>query len=140
MKQAVGVFGVVLFVLAVGACQSASERQAALMDAGLCKPAAIRSASNPDERYYHCRGLNWRDTTEVKDRLGKLRADPTRYQQYCTPDAAGSQFLDTMWVAICGDTPQLEAAQSKPQPNPFQALGSIQIDAQKKANTKEGEQ
>ena len=59
------------------------ERQQALRDKGLCTPEAIRNASEPDERFLHCRGKDWTGTTDIKDALRKLPSDSDARKAEC---------------------------------------------------------
>lgn len=71
------------------------ERQKTLKAAGLCTPQAIRSIPEPDERFWHCRGQDWTGSTEIKEKLAELSADPAAYREYCeTPifDGLGIQL------------------------------------------------
>ena len=56
------------------------ERMNALKTEGLCSPQAIRSAPEPDERFWHCRGNDWNGTAHIKDKLAELSSDPDGYQ------------------------------------------------------------
>ena len=60
------------------------ERQAALRDKGLCTPESIRKASEPDERFWHCRGEDWTGTTQIKDKLAELLSDPPAHRDFCS--------------------------------------------------------
>jgi len=80
-----------------------SERQQTLKAKGLCTPEAIRSAPEPDERFWHCRGHDWTGSTRIKDKLAELSADPDGYQAGC----------DKLWfdplgikMALCDDLEQ----------------------------------
>ena len=71
-----------------------SERQQTLKAKGLCTPEAIRSAPEPDERFWHCRGHDWTGTTDLKDHLAKL-STPAAYREYCKKsifDGLGIQY------------------------------------------------
>jgi hypothetical protein len=79
------------------------ERQKTLKAAGLCTPQAIRSAPEPDERFWHCRGEDWTGSTQLKDKLAELSADPEGYKAGC----------DKLWfdplgikMALCDDLEQ----------------------------------
>lgn len=59
------------------------QRQKALRDKGLCTPQAIREASEPDERFWHCRGEDWTGTTQIKDKLAELVSAPAGHKAAC---------------------------------------------------------
>jgi hypothetical protein len=59
------------------------ERQKALREKGLCTPAAIREAPEPDERFWHCRGEDWTGSTDIKDALADLPTDPLARKAEC---------------------------------------------------------
>jgi hypothetical protein len=79
------------------------ERQKALKTAGLCTPQAIRSTPEPDERFWHCRGEDWTGSTQLKDKLAELSADPDGYQAGC--DKLWNDPLGTK-IALCDDLEQ----------------------------------
>jgi len=80
-----------------------SERQQTLKAKGLCAPEAIRSAPEPDERFWHCRGEDWTGSTQLKDKLAELSADPDGYQAGC--DKLWNDPLGTK-IALCDDLEQ----------------------------------